>query len=85
MTFAEIKPLKEATFKYPEKATNEIKERDVFVINKDETDIYTISLHDVDEAKKAEIIEAGEKLNALIAEMSAAGKFRRFKKDKFAE
>ena len=81
----EIKSLTEGTFNYPESKTGEIKERDVFVISQDETDFYCISLHDVDEEKKAEIIAAGEKLNALIDELSKAGKFRRFKKEKIVE
>lgn len=76
----EIKSLKEATFVYPESKTNEVKDRDVFVINQDQTDIYSISLHDMSEEDRAELFEAADKLNAII-EKHTKGRFRRFKRE----
>lgn len=84
MTKDQIKSLKEATFKYPESSTGELKDRDVFVISQDETDLYTISFHDMDEGEKKEILDAAEKLNALL-EKHTKTKFRRFKKERIVE
>lgn len=84
MKVNEIKSLQEATFKYPEKETNELKERDVFVIGVDQTDVFSISLHEMTEEEKVELFDAAEKLNAIISKHSK-GKFRRFKKEKIVE
>lgn len=81
---AEIKSLKEATFKYPESKTNEVKDRDVFVISQDQTDLFTLSLHEMSDEDKAELFEAADKLNAIIEKHSKT-KFRRFKKEKIVE
>ena len=81
---AEIKLLKEATFKYPESKTNEVKDRDVFVISQDQTDLFTLSLHEMSDEDKVELFEAADKLNAIIEKHSKT-KFRRFKKEKIVE
>lgn len=81
---AEIKSLQEAIFKYPESKTGEIKDRDVFVISQDESDLFTISFHDMPEEEKKEVLDAAAKLNSLIEKYTKT-KFRRFKKEKIVE
>ena len=76
-----LEPLKESTFYYPKKDSDGAEFRDVFVLSKTDEDVFAISLHDVEENVKQELLDTAERLNNIIAKLSAT-KYRRFKRSK---
>lgn len=76
-----LKVFQENTFKYPSSKTGLLEDRDVFVTGLTESDVFGISLKDLDESTKAKILEHAQQLQELITAASKTH-FRHFKTEK---